>query len=67
VTDPNHRFFLFIGSTTPDAATSKLKASGIRYRMKRLESNPENWERILGHLKDPALIGVIVKLTSQNY
>jgi hypothetical protein len=67
VTDRKDPFFLFIGSTVPDTATSSLKASGIHYRWKRLESLPDNWKQILEYLQDSVLIGVVVKLTSQNY
>jgi hypothetical protein len=67
VTDRKDPFFLFIGSMGPDTATSSLKASGIHYKWKRLESLPHNWKQIIEYLQDPVLIGVVVKLTSQNY
>jgi len=61
------RFFLFIGSTTADAAVSHLKASGIFYRQKKLESNPPNWRAIVDLIEDQSLIGAVVKLTAENY
>lgn len=63
----SERFFLFVGRGDADAATSHLKASGISYRRKMLESKPENWEVIAGHLEDDGLVGVIVKLTASTY
>ena len=65
--EQSSEFFLFIGSTTPEAAVSKLKASGIYYWHKQLESGPANWEATLGLVQRPALIGVVVKLTGYNY
>jgi len=60
-------FFLFLGSTTTDAAVSKLKASGVVYEHKRLESGPENWARIAAILRSPSLAGVVAKLTAKNF
>jgi hypothetical protein len=60
-------FFLFIGNATPEAAVSKLKASGIYYAHKKLESSPLNWQATITLVEDPALIGVVVKLTGSNY
>lgn len=65
--DRTTRFFLFVGSTVADAAVSKLKASGVFYRQKRLESNRRNWQMIVELVEDAALIGVIGKLTADNY
>jgi hypothetical protein len=62
-----NRFFLFIGSTKMDAALSKLKAADVLYRQKRLESGPTNWRAILELVEDPALIGVVAKITGDNY
>ena len=61
------RFFLFIGSTTSDAAVSKLKTAGIFYHHKMLESGVENWKTIIDFLEAPGLLGVIAKLTSRNF
>ncbi|KAB2381620.1 hypothetical protein [Actinomadura montaniterrae] len=43
---------------------SGLKASGIPYRMKMLESSPDNWATIEEIVNDATLAGVAVKLTS---
>jgi hypothetical protein len=59
--------FLFIGSHVPDAAISKLKAAGIPYGWKRLDSGPENWAEIYRILLNPALRGVICKFSGGVY
>jgi hypothetical protein len=59
--------FLFIGNSDREAAVSKLKASGIRYRRKMLESRPENWDSIALLLESSHLKGVVGKLTSYVY
>jgi len=66
-TDSAGKFFLFIGGTTSDAATSILKTSGIYYRQKMLQSTPENWEEITSLLKDPNLVGAVGKLTNRQF
>ena len=66
MSDAGDDFFMFLGSTMPEASRSKLKVSGIPYKWKRLESSVENWEKILDHLKDQRLVGVVAKLTSHN-
>lgn len=65
--DPLSPFFLFIGSTAAESATSSLKAAKTRYQQKRLESGPENWKQIISLIRDPDLIGVVGKFTSQNF
>jgi hypothetical protein len=64
---PGEKFFLFIGTTTSEAAVSKLKTAGIYYQHKMLESGVENWKTITGFITSPNLIGVIAKLTSRNF
>ncbi|MEV0570213.1 hypothetical protein [Dactylosporangium sp. NPDC050588] len=59
-------FFLFLGSSTSESSTSRLKASQIRYIQKRLESRTENWQKIIALLDQPELLGTIAKLTSGN-
>ncbi|MEU6745698.1 hypothetical protein ABZ914_05710 [Spirillospora sp. NPDC046719] len=63
----SQRFFLFIGAGNWNAALSGLKASGIPYRMKMLESGPDNWATIEQIINDSALAGVAVKLTSSIF
>lgn len=60
-------FFLFLGEADRDGATSKLKASGVEYRKKRLESKVENWELIAELMESNDLIGTLGKLTSVTY
>lgn len=67
MTEPTQRYFLFIGTSNTETAVSKLKASGIYYRQKKMESRPENWELIVEILKDSNLAGVVGKLTAQVY
>jgi hypothetical protein len=52
-------FFLFIGSGDRESARSSLKASGVEYIKKMLESGPENWDAINLLLEDPQLVGVL--------
>ena len=59
--------FLFIGTTNTDAAVSKLKAGGVQYVQKRLESGLPNWAKIQTFIEAPHVRGVIAKLTAQNY
>ncbi|MEE1805625.1 hypothetical protein [Streptomyces sp. BE133] len=63
----SRKFFLFIGSSTSDAAVSKLKTANVHYRIKRLESYPENWQKIIDLLEDPLLVGVVAKITGSVY
>ncbi|MCW0378978.1 hypothetical protein NB697_001824 [Xanthomonas sacchari] len=60
-------FFLFLGDTDRDGATSKLKATGVEYRKKRLESKVENWVLILEIMESSDLIGTLGKLTNTTY
>ncbi|TYB98392.1 hypothetical protein FXF53_17985 [Micromonospora sp. WP24] len=60
-------FFLFLGSSDREAAVSKLKTSGVPYRKKMLESRPENWQAISQIMRDPALKGVVGKITGYVY
>lgn len=60
-------FFLFLGEADRDGATSKLKASGVEYRKKRLESKVENWVLILEIMRSSDLIGTLGKLTNVTY
>lgn len=64
-------FFLFLGESDREGVVSKLKAAGVYYEKKRLESTVGNWESILSYFEDdelftkPPLAGVLVKLTSK--
>jgi hypothetical protein len=62
------QFFLLIGPTWKgEAATDKLRASGIPYEWKRLNSSPQNWESILSLVQQPSLMGIVAKLGSNIY
>jgi hypothetical protein len=58
---------LFIASTLPEGATSRLKTSGVYYVHKMPDTKPENWEHILAHVTDPGLIGVLAKFTGYTF
>ncbi len=58
--------FLFVGRSNTDAAVSKLKAYGIRYEHKLLESSPANWSKICRMLRNPELDSVIAKFSLPN-
>jgi hypothetical protein len=62
------QFFLLMGPTWKnEAVTDKLRASGITYEWKRLNSSPQNWESILSLVHQPSLIGVVAKLGPNVY
>jgi hypothetical protein len=65
--EPVVPFVLFIGSLLPDAAVSRLKASDVFYRQKKLESSPENWDAIIDLLRDENLIAVVAKFTKDTF
>ncbi len=60
-------FFLFLGDSDREGATSKLQAAGWEYRKKRLESSTENWQTIFNIIKEENPIGILAKFTSQTY
>lgn len=60
-------FFLFLGESDREGATSKLKAAGWEYKKKRLESRLENWESIFEYLRAENLSGVLAKLNNATY
>lgn len=61
------RYFLFIGASIPEAALSRVKASGMYYEQKRLESSPENWARIAAMLRSGGVTACFAKLTGKNF
>src|SRR5579883_3481404 len=60
-------FFLFLGEADREGVVSKLKAMGIRYVKKRLESKLDNWKKIEVILGDNSLVGVIAKLNTNTF
>ncbi|MEV6281959.1 hypothetical protein [Kribbella sp. NPDC051770] len=65
--DSDPKFFLFLGSTTSESVTSKIKTEGARYEQKLLKSKPENWAKIIEFTKSPDLMGIIATFTSADY
>ena len=61
------RSFLLIGSQRGDSVTAKLKALGIPYKIKLLESSPENWQTILEILESGNVRAVIARLSGQTF
>ncbi|MEE1837524.1 hypothetical protein [Streptomyces sp. SP17KL33] len=61
------RSFLLIGSQRGDSVTAKLKALGIPYKIKLLESSPENWRTILDILESGSIRAVIARLSGQAF
>lgn len=59
--------FLFLNESDRDSATSTLKAAGLIYKKKRLDSSPENWETIVEALEIPSLIAVLGKVTTFTF
>ncbi|MGB3761962.1 MAG: hypothetical protein WA966_01990 [Ornithinimicrobium sp.] len=60
-------FFLFLGSTDSESATTRLRASGLVYRKKMLSSGPDNWRQIVELVASPHNRGTLVTLTSSDY
>lgn len=60
-------FFLFLGSTDSESATTRLRASGSVYRKKMLNSRPDNWRQIVDLIASPHNQGTLVTLTSGDY
>jgi hypothetical protein len=60
-------FFLFLGDSDREGATSKLQAARWEYKKKRLESSIENWQTILSIVEEKNPIGILAKFTSRTY
>ena len=60
-------FFLFLGSTDSESATTRLRASGGFHHKKLLSSRPENWRQIIGMVTSPHNQGTLVTLTGSDY
>lgn len=60
-------YYLGIGSVLSESVTSKLTTAGSRYVGKMLQSSSANWHKIVELLRDPDLVGVLVKLTGSDY
>ncbi len=64
---PQSRFVLFLGSLDPDAAASRLKASGVEYIRKRLVSKRENWSVIASLLSDENLVCAVGRVNKKAF
>jgi hypothetical protein len=64
---PVERFFLFLGATDSESATSRLRADSTVYYKKMLQSRPKNWQQILILLRAPTLQGVLATFTGNDY
>lgn len=64
---PTGPFYLFLGATDTESATSRLRAEGAEFHRKLLRSGPENWRQIIHLVQAPALQGVLMALTSSDY
>jgi hypothetical protein len=64
---PVEQFFLFLGETDSESATSRLRADGAVYYKKLLESKLANWQQILNLLRAPTLQGVLATFTGNDY
>lgn len=60
-------YFLFVGSADSESATTRLRAGGVVYRKKLLNSKPENWTRIVDLIGAPHCRGILVVLTGRDY
>jgi hypothetical protein len=60
------RYFVIIGNSAPEGAVSKLKTTGVYYEHKKLESSPENWQRIIDLVDRAECSGVVAKLTTSS-
>ena len=64
---PAEQFYLFLGATDSESATSRLRADGAIYHKKLLQSKLENWQQILNLLRAPTLQGVLATFTGSDY
>ncbi|CAM4049398.1 hypothetical protein NOGI109294_23585 [Nocardiopsis gilva] len=64
--DPR-KIFLFLGTFSQEGLRSKLNVTDVWYVTKRMESSPENWEKIAKILENPNLVGVLGKFGRGAY
>lgn len=65
--DPTQPIVMLIGTVDSEGVTSALRSSGRQYKVKRLESNPENWDTISQFFDDFRVRAALVKLSRQSY
>ena len=65
--DNSESLVLLIGTIESEGIRSSLKTSGQQYKIKRLESKPENWNSINSYFEEFAVACVVLKLTGSVY
>lgn len=65
--DPDQPLVLLIGSVDTEGVVSALKANGRQYKIKRLESYPENWDTISALFDTCKVRCVLVKLSRESW
>lgn len=64
ITEP---LVLLVGSIDSEGIKSTLKASGRQYKIKRLESSPENWKSIVSYFDQYEIRCAVIKLSGTTY
>ena len=64
---PVEQFYLFLGATDSESATSRFRTDGVDYHKKMLQSKPENWQKIVDLLRATSLQGVLATFTGSDY
>jgi hypothetical protein len=65
--DNSQPLVLLIGSLHSEGVLSSLKATGRQFKIKRLESTPENWDTICQLFEEFEIRCALVKLTGTTY
>lgn len=60
-------FFLFLGNSDSESATTRVRAGGGFYQIKRLNSGPDNWQKIVELVSSPSNQGTVATLTGNDY
>src|SRR5437899_2207874 len=67
MTVPSGEFFLFLGNSKSESATTRVRAGGGFYQVKRLNSSPENWRQIIDLVSSPNNQGTVATFTGNDY
>ncbi|EGQ7944359.1 hypothetical protein G8G17_003250 [Vibrio cholerae] len=62
-----NKIVLFLGNADREGVTAKLKAVGVEYKRKMLESSLKNWDTILDLFNEYEVTSVIVKMTNSTF
>ncbi|MBJ6954333.1 hypothetical protein [Vibrio cholerae] len=62
-----NKIVLFLGNAAREGVTAKLKAVGVEYKRKMLESSLKNWDTILDLFNEYEVTSVIVKMTNSTF